>query len=270
MSTNNHVRILLVRHGESEGNVDFMKYIEKGDSKVALTQTGWQQVVRTGEFLKDFYRKKGVTTWPTIFLSPWNRTRQSLAGIVHGMDGHFSGKPKLYEDWRLSEKFFGAASYFEAPHEDMDPAVIKTLSLLSKLVYQNDPLSASNMFGESTKQIRANVKSLMDGSLDRDIHQKGRREFLFVIHGAVIQAFIMNYMHIRYEDKNKIGNAANFEGNPNNGDVIEISGTKGNWTAKKLWDGTAGKKMNRNVVAGLKPFSYDDLPPVPNFLKAVP
>lgn len=259
------VRILLVRHGESEGNIDFRAYIDKGDSKIGLTEKGWRQAHGTGGFLREFYAEQGITSWPTLFLSPYQRTRETLSGLLHGMDRYFPGAPKLYEDWRLTEKFFGAASLLEMPDEEMDPAVINTLKRLSKLTYRNDNLSAKNIFGESTKETRAMVKSLIDGSLRRDI-DAGRDEFLFVVHGAIIQAFIMNWMHVRVEDKNKIGLLGGFEGNPHNGDVIEITGTKGNWRVTKLWDGEAEKRMNVDVIHGIKPFSYDDLPPVPAFL----
>ncbi len=264
--SNNPIRILLVRHGESEGNVDFRKYIEKGDSKVGLTPKGWEQVAGTGRFLAGFYKEHDVQKWPTLFLSPYQRTRETLSGIIHGMDGALEGEPKLYEDWRLTEKFFGAASLLSEPHPDMDSRVIATLKQMSSLIYAKDPLSAKNIFGESTKDTRAMVKSLIDGTLRRDI-DKGSNEFLFVVHGAIIQAFIMNWMHIRVEDKNKIGRACGLEGNPNNGDVIEISGQTGNWTARKIWDGEQGLKMDVDMIDGIKPFSYADLPPVPDFLK---
>lgn len=260
------VRILLVRHGESEGNVDFKSYIEKGDSKIGLTEKGWRQAHGTGGFLKSFYHDNNVHAWPTLFLSPYQRTRETLSGVLHGMEGHFPGAPKLYEDWRLTEKFFGAASLLEMPHEDMDPNVIATLKQLSQMTYRNDNLSAKNIFGESTKDTRAMVKSLIDGSLRRDI-DAGRDEFLFVVHGAIIQAFIMNWMHIRVEDKNNIGQLGGFEGNPHNGDVIEITGTKGHWRVTKLWDGEEGVRMNVDVIHGIEPFSHSDLPPVPDFLK---
>lgn len=262
------VRILLVRHGESEGNVDFRKYIDKGDSRVGLTEAGWRQAIGTGGFLGGFYKEHGVTDWPTLFLSPYQRTRETLSGIIHGMNGAIQGEPKLYEDWRLAEKFFGAASLLEEPHPEMDPAVIKTLKEMSNRIYRNDPLSAKNIFGESTKETRAMVKNLTDGSLRRDI-ERGRTEFLFVVHGAVIQAFIMNWMHICVEDKNKIGNACGIEGNPHNGDVIEISGTTRNWRARKIWEGEGGVEMDVDMIAGIKPFSYGDLPPVPDFLKRI-
>ena len=46
------MRILLVRHGESEGNVDEQAYITIGDSRIGLTEKGWEQAEGTGIFLK--------------------------------------------------------------------------------------------------------------------------------------------------------------------------------------------------------------------------
>lgn len=34
------MRIILIRHGESEGNVDDTAYVTKGDAKISLTDKG--------------------------------------------------------------------------------------------------------------------------------------------------------------------------------------------------------------------------------------
>lgn len=257
--SNSFVRILLVRHGESEGNVDLRAYIEKGDSKIGLTERGWRQAVGAGQFLKSYYEDQGVQDWPTVFLSPYQRTRETLSGVMHGLKGAIEGQPVLYEDWRLTEKFFGAASLLDLPSDDMDPKTVATLKALVDMVYQNDQHSTKNLLGESQKETMAHVKSLTDGTMRRDI-ARGRNEFLFIVHGAIMKAFIMSWMHIRIEDKSRLES-------PNNGDVIELSGTTRNWRVTKLYDGKTGETMRRNMMEGIEPFSFEDLPPVPDFIK---
>ena len=46
-------RIILVRHGESEGNVDETMYQRKSDHRLELTQRGCEQAREAGERLKD-------------------------------------------------------------------------------------------------------------------------------------------------------------------------------------------------------------------------
>lgn len=256
------MRILLVRHGESEGNVDIGAYIEKGDSNVSLTEQGWRQAAGAGAFLKEYYTEKGESAWPVLFVSPYQRTRETLSGIVHGMDGCFSCSPRPFADWRLTEKFFGAASLLERPIEGMNPDVVATIKSLIEHTYKNDRHSARNFLGDSTKDTQAWVKGFIDGTLRRDI-EAGKDNFLIVAHGAVIQAFIMSFMHIDIRDKDKIGN-------PHNCDVIEISGSSKNWKVTKLYDGQDFESAEHDMMAGIKPFEFKDLPPVPDFLKRAP
>ncbi len=256
------VRMLFARHGESEGNVNPSMYVKKGDSNVGLTERGWTQAYHLGQFLKSYYTATDTAEWPMVFLSPYQRTQETLAGIHFGMEGTFLGEPaKLYEDPRLVEKFFGAASAMAFPPEGCDARVIETLRLLSDAVYKGDRLSAANLFGESTKSTQGFVKSFIDGTLYRDI-QSGKRDFLFVTHGAVIQAFIANWVHAQMRHKDLIGN-------PNNCDVIEITGTPKNWAVTKIYDGKKMKPANRNMVEGIRRMTVTDLPPVPDFIRAL-
>ena len=45
-------RIVLVRHGESTGNVDDSVYEREPDHALALTERGWRQAEETGKGLK--------------------------------------------------------------------------------------------------------------------------------------------------------------------------------------------------------------------------
>ena len=253
------MRILLVRHGNSEGNEDESRYIKVGDQNIALTDKGWLQTYHTGQFLKNYYAEHGLTDWPHMFLSPYARTRQTTSGILKGMEGFRNDLPKLREDARLVEKFFGAASALEyLKHPDISPELTAGLQALFKRVYQNDPFTTRGLFGDSFKDIVGNVKGFMDGTLDRDV-KMGNDNFLIITHGAVIQAFLMAWMHLRIEDKKKIGN-------PGNGDVIEIAGTSKNWTVRRIYRGETMETVNEYWLENVKPFSAQDLPPFPQRL----
>lgn len=254
------MRILLVRHGESEGNVDARAYLEKGDSGVGLTEKGWHQAINTGKFLSGHYRETAPTDWPMIHVSTHKRTLETLSGILHGMNGTFKDEPKIYPQSFLVEKFFGAASALHFPDENIPKDFQDNMLRLSQKVYGNDSYTAKHLFGESTKDTRIVAKLFMDGTLRRDMAQ-GKNDFLIVCHGAVIQAIIMNTLHARPEDKDKIGN-------PGNGDIIEISGAPKNLRVIKIWDGENAVPVHRNYRDGLPRFTTADLPPVPDFIKA--
>jgi len=253
------MRILLVRHGYSEGNRDDSRYHHDGDQKLHLTETGWLQAYHAGEFLKTLYESDGIHEWPHIFVSPYARTRETMSGILRGMEGFRPDLPKHREDGRLVEKFFGAASTLDyIEHEDISASLKKALKTLFKKVFQNNPYATRGYFGDSQKDAENNIKSFIDGTLDRDI-KEGQNDFLIITHGAIIQSFLISWMHLNIDDRDKIQN-------PGNCDIIEISGVSKNWGVRKIYNGEKMSSTDERIIAHLKPLSVDDLPKFPEHL----
>src|ERR1700760_2359790 len=71
--------IILVRHGQSEGNKnrDIHQYIP--DHRVKLTPQGWLDAEGAGRNLKQLLRKDDTIR---IFTSPYRRTRETTEGIL--------------------------------------------------------------------------------------------------------------------------------------------------------------------------------------------
>lgn len=249
------MRILLIRHTRSKGNLNDAAYLD-GDHKVEITPLGWEQSFHTGKSLGLYYRKENTTKWPTVFISPYHRPKEAFSGILYGMGNAIPGKPKIYEDSRLSEKFFGATNHIHHPEGIIDPEFAEQMKILSRYVFEHDPFTTRNLFGDSTKDTVMAIKSFMDGTLKRDI-DAGKDDFLFMVHGAVIQAFLMNWAHLPMDSKVDLEN-------PGNGDIISIEGEFGEgWTIRKIHDGEKMKAVNEPVIDHIKPFSVEGLPPVP-------
>merc|ERR1711964_736784 len=72
--------LCIVRHGQSEANVDKMKYIEDTDSKVALTEEGKKQArIAAGKLKKTFEE----TDQKLVFwVSPYTRTRETAREML--------------------------------------------------------------------------------------------------------------------------------------------------------------------------------------------
>lgn len=255
MLQDNDIRILLMRHGQSLGNVDHSAYLKHGDHAVGLTDEGWRQVIAAGEFLGDYYKESNTTHWPTVYLSSYLRPKQSFAGAVHGINGAIPGSPKLYEDPRLIEKFFGATTHIHHPHNVMDAELAEKLKWLSLSVFKKDPFTARGLFGESSKDTLISIKSFLDGTFKRDVDE-GKRDFFFSMHGATIQMFLMAWAHLPMASKPEIKN-------PGNADIIEISGRSKDWRIRRIWDGENMKAVNEAVVDHIKPFAFEDLPAIP-------
>merc|ERR1719488_430584 len=70
-------RLILVRHGESQGNVDKSIYATTPDHALHLTERGWIQAQCAGRELRSI-----IGDEPTVFyVSPYVRTRETLHAI---------------------------------------------------------------------------------------------------------------------------------------------------------------------------------------------
>ncbi|CAM5244828.1 hypothetical protein SVIOM342S_00744 [Streptomyces violaceorubidus] len=67
-------RIVLVRHGESTGNVDDTVYEREPDHALALTDRGRAQAEETGKRLREVFGRDRIS----VYVSPYRRTRQTL------------------------------------------------------------------------------------------------------------------------------------------------------------------------------------------------
>jgi hypothetical protein len=99
-------RIILVRHGQSEGNIDEGAYTRIPDSKIALTEVGWKQAVLCGKKIRKIIENDDVDDWQVYFyVSPYRRTLQTLRGI--GMTFERERIAGVREEPRLREQDFG-------------------------------------------------------------------------------------------------------------------------------------------------------------------
>eukprot|EP01046_Picozoa_sp_COSAG06_P055665 COSAG06_NODE_10302_length_1707_cov_1.855100_2_plen_402_part_01 len=75
-------RIVLIRHGESQGNVDETAYVRTADWRIPLTERGRQQAAQAGRKLRDVLGER-PTMW---YVSPYVRTQQTLSELIKQSD----------------------------------------------------------------------------------------------------------------------------------------------------------------------------------------
>ncbi|MGE4313287.1 MAG: histidine phosphatase family protein [Pseudobdellovibrionaceae bacterium] len=253
-------RFLLMRHGESIGNIDPRNYMTVGDAFLGLTEKGWDQAEAAGRFLVDYYRTESVDpqTWPHIFCSSYQRTRETLSGVLSPLkEFGFSDTPRILEDLRLTEQFYGAVSHLNFEEDPAFKPFAEKLLEISKAAAKSSPVSASLLFGESPKDIMLHTKSFMDGTLSRDVTE-GKHDILIVTHGATLKAFLMNWFHLPIEGWEELEL-------PHNCDIIEICGEPKNWQVRKIYDGRDMKPCNINPIENIRWTSLDSLPKRPDF-----
>lgn len=230
------MRILLVRHGESQGNVDPSAYAA-GDCHVGLTKEGRRQLRGTHDFLTDFYAAHPYEGRPhpqAIDVSPYRRTRQSARLGAHS----FRGNPAIrfcYDD-ELREQSFGLLYRM---HGVCDPALSARIAL-AKAAYAQNPFEAVPPDGESPAMHHARTRPVVE-RFRREMAQQGINDRLVFAHGATNRHIITlslgwpaaAWKHIR---------------NQNNGDVCLLEDKGQGFTLRKIYDGPSGQPVDSDPV----------------------
>ena len=214
-------RLILLRHGESQGNVDHHVYENTADNQLHLTAKGWDQASAIGKLLKQLVGKESVR----FFLSPYVRARETHAAVSEAFGGVQNMKAssstrrvvrgeqsprqpgeqylKWTEDPRIREQDFG--NY-------QDEAAMKQARI--------DRSTFSRFFyrfpngGESAADVYDRV-SLFFASLYRNWNRKKRhlanQNTVLVCHGITIQIFFMRWFKYNVDEFMTYDNPSNCE-----------------------------------------------------------
>jgi broad specificity phosphatase PhoE len=93
-------RIILIRHGESEGNINKDIYDTKPDYALELTQNGVLQAEQAGKVIASLVGEEGIA----FYVSPMWRTRMTFENIVLSLNKE---NISYKEDPRLREQEWG-------------------------------------------------------------------------------------------------------------------------------------------------------------------
>lgn len=189
-------RIMLVRHGESVGNVDLSVYQSIPDYALELTQRGEQQARAAGKRVTELVGGSRVK----VYVSPWKRTRLTYQLMAESLKALVVDKS---EDPLLREQDWGH------------------LNSVEELVRINEERNRYGQFyyrvphGESGADVYTRMCLFLD-SLNREF---ARPEFpdnvLIVTHGMALRVFLCRFFKYSVEFFETIEN-------PDNGEVFVI------------------------------------------------
>lgn len=260
------MRIFLIRHGESEGNVDHAAYVKHGDPHVPLTDKGWRQAAGAGAFLRHYLAERGSAPPHRIWSSPFLRTRQTLRGVLEGLgEDAYAVPPAIREDLRLAEQSYGYLPYVESQQGFFHRQVGKALAAFSRAVHAHNPFMAVTPLGESPLHAYQRIDSFVN-TFYRDRERRGAaadEDVLIVSHGATIKSFMMRWFHIPLSGWPQLET-------PGNTDILMLEKEAGQWRITRIYDGQAGKAAHDNPLAGIERLHAGNLPPLPDFLKKQP
>lgn len=184
-------RIILVRHGESEGNVDKNIYSEKPDYSVRLTPKGRLQANQAGVQLKQVTRGEPIF----FYVSSYHRTRETFQELIKPLEEtmlHYREDPRLREqEWQ--GKLRKADSVQEREREKF-----------GHFYYRFEG-------GESCADVYDRQSDFMD-TLFRDFEKpEFPRNCAIIGHGMQIRVFLMRWFHLTVEDFELLRNPRNCE-----------------------------------------------------------
>jgi len=182
--------IHIVRHGESEGNVDLDSYRKYGDHRLPLTENGKVMAQRSGAFLAEEFEEKfnqGEDPWIEMWVSPFTRTRETAIGMLEGGLGRWvkkvSESPFLVEqDWGL----------LEGMNIKADEVYQRFPESMKRVRFQADvdgKFYARLPQGESVADVYARVTNFL-GSVSR----RKNKHIIVVTHGITGRALIMRIL----------------------------------------------------------------------------
>jgi broad specificity phosphatase PhoE len=193
--------IFLIRHGESEHNVDRFRMAHTHDSKHKLTELGRRQAEATAQFTKEYI--KGSTI---LYTSPYMRTMET-AKTIHSLlpsDTPFYENPLLRE-WELGNLYDFNNRTAEAKKE---------FKAAGKFYFRY-------MNGESLADVYLRATLFMQTIVQR-LERQNRYDHLIVVsHAAFIQmllAFLMNWPVEKIESFEPVENASVIQVNEEDGD----------------------------------------------------
>lgn len=204
-------RIVLVRHGQSQGNVNEAAYVDEADWRIALTPEGRKQAAEAGARLHEV-----LGGLPTMwYVSPYRRTQQTLAVMMGGSSGNPS-KTLGYtlgvrEEPRIAEQQFGNFQNVEAVI-----AAKEERSRFGRFWYRfPNGESGLDVFNRTTSFIATLFRDMSSIQVLMQPGTRGDGEFNIVIvtHGLTLRLFLMRWLR---------WSVAQFERskNPPNGSII--------------------------------------------------
>lgn len=183
-------RIVLVRHGESTGNVDDTVYEREPDHALRLTDRGLGQAEETGERLRALMGREHVS----VYISPYRRTHDTFRAFR--LD---PGLVRVREEPRLREQDWGN-------WQDRDDVRVQKAN---RDAYGHFFYRFAQ--GESGADVYDRVGAFLE-SLHRSFADPDHPEnVLLVTHGLTMRLFCMRWFHWSVAEFESLSNPGNGE-----------------------------------------------------------
>lgn len=209
-------KVILIRHGQSMGNIDELLYSTTPDNAMPLTRLGWEQARAAGEILKNKILTPGESVH--FIVSPYVRTVETFHGMVSAWCdpkefSYITNKDKRIKAWyrRLMEMGLTWNEDSRIREQDFgnyqDPETIRKAKKERHrfgIFYYRFP------HGESASDVFDRVSTFLD-SLWRSFEMNKSRNYVLVTHGISIRVLLARYFRYTIDQFNILANPRNCE-----------------------------------------------------------
>lgn len=204
--------VLIVRHAQSEANVDDALAKSKADHKIGLTPKGFEEADALGRFLDNYLdiinpEKSPVRLWA----SPYLRTTQTAQAVYNNtphVNWNMSERgTHIFFDDRLREREFGYFSGFT--DEENAERYPKEWEFYQSVFAQQGRYYARPHGGESGADVSDRLRTFKE-TLWRDI-AIGYKHHVIVTHGFTTRCFVTSFLNLHpdiFENEKNPNNTA--------------------------------------------------------------
>jgi len=189
------MRILLVRHGESLGNVDPLVHATTADHAVPLSDRGREQAREAGRKIAAYFTEHddGETRHVRLWVSPYRRTRETADALMETVGEHITDR---VEHILLCEQQFGL--FDGIPDRELAQKFPHEFAYYDMQCRFNGKFWARMPQGESRFDVAKRIHQAF-GSFHRDAQVHGIHDLIVICHGVTLRAFVMMWCHLSPE-----------------------------------------------------------------------
>ena len=188
-------RIILVRHGQSIGNVDRKIYKSTPDNKIQLTDRGKTQAKDAGKKIRKLIGRESAC----FYVSPYLRTRETSEIIQEEL---ICGRIDVKEEPRIREQ------------EWMNPAMNRVFGEGFMEIMSAERDEYGTFFyripgGESGADVYDRISTFFE-TMNRDFQKANfPNNVVLVTHGLTLRIFLMRWFHWTVEEYEELCNPEN-------------------------------------------------------------
>jgi broad specificity phosphatase PhoE len=189
------MRILLVRHGESLGNIDPSVHATTADHAVPLSERGREQAREAGRQIAAHYAADGehAHRHVRLWVSPYHRTRQTADAIQETAGSVVTDR---VEHILLCEQQFGL--FDGIPDAELPERFPREFAYYDMQCRFGGKFWARMPQGESRFDVAKRIHQAF-GTFHRDAEHHGIHDLIVICHGVTLRAFVMMWCHLSPE-----------------------------------------------------------------------